>query len=377
MSLVLLAASVAFPCEWDYPIWSIHSTDADPLYRFIQNGKAGYIDQTGKIVIEPKFKFSGNNGGEFHDGLMISFWTEGNYDTQGRLVPGLKSGQFSEGLAVATQDDGKTWGYVDDTGRFIISPRFKSSLSNTVFDFSDGLAAIEVDGQYGYIDHTGNFVIAPQFVAGSYFNDGIARVVVEGSCRYAFIGAEEDPCFELTSGDSACKFAFINKKGDLISSERFDRVKKFSEGLAPVSIGGKWGFIDKAGHHVIEPAFMKAWPFSEGLARLQQGELIGYIDRSGHFAITPKYKGAEDFSDGRAAIGSFDEQKREWTYHYVDQKGKTAFPGRYVQAGSFYKGLAHVMLEKATEPKLVEQVWSGTYGYIDVNGKVIFKYEVK
>ncbi|HEX9002735.1 MAG TPA: hypothetical protein VGB07_22705, partial [Blastocatellia bacterium] len=57
-------------CSWDYLIWMIRSKNADPLYRFVRNDKAGYIENTGKVVIEPKFNVYGNGGGEFHDGLL-------------------------------------------------------------------------------------------------------------------------------------------------------------------------------------------------------------------------------------------------------------------------------------------------------------------
>ncbi len=43
-SLTSLESTV---CSWDYLIWMPHSEQADPLYRFVRNGKAGYIDRSG------------------------------------------------------------------------------------------------------------------------------------------------------------------------------------------------------------------------------------------------------------------------------------------------------------------------------------------
>jgi hypothetical protein len=48
---LLLIASSALSCEWDYPIWIPRNGNADALYRFTKGGKVGYIDQTGKVVI--------------------------------------------------------------------------------------------------------------------------------------------------------------------------------------------------------------------------------------------------------------------------------------------------------------------------------------
>ena len=60
-----------------------------PLFPVIQNGKWGYIDRTGKIVIPPLF-----------DG----------------------TGGFSEGLANVKIGD--KWGFIDKTGRYVIKPQF-------------------------------------------------------------------------------------------------------------------------------------------------------------------------------------------------------------------------------------------------------------
>src|SRR6266852_2075302 len=82
--LFFLTASLVLPCDWDYPIWSIRNRSADPLYRFVRDGKAGYIDNKGTVVIPPSFKVSSNSGGEFHDGRMM---LDGNYiDRSGRPV---------------------------------------------------------------------------------------------------------------------------------------------------------------------------------------------------------------------------------------------------------------------------------------------------
>ena len=74
-------------CEWDYLIWIPRSATADPLYRFTKGRKAGYIDQSGKVVIPPVIPFSGNGEGEFHDGLLEIGVSDGIYvDASGKKV---------------------------------------------------------------------------------------------------------------------------------------------------------------------------------------------------------------------------------------------------------------------------------------------------
>lgn len=104
-----------------------------------QNGKWGYMDAAGKIVIEPRF-----------------FWAE----------------EFSEGLAAFENEDGK-YGYIDETGKVVIEPLFDNWT-----DFSEGLAAVSVDFHWGYVDKTGKWVIQPQFAGGRLFFDGLASVRV-------------------------------------------------------------------------------------------------------------------------------------------------------------------------------------------------------
>src|SRR5262249_15058671 len=155
------------------------------------------------------------------------------------------------------------WGYIDRSGEFAIQARF--AWGSDVWSFSDGLAMIKVKGKYGYIDHSGNFVIKPEFLDGIDFSDGMARVVTEGPCAYF----PDGPCGfanrqhvggRQQGAPTPCKFTYIDKTGRVITRERFDYARNFSEGLAPVRIGKLWGFIDKTGTLVVTTRFDDAEP---------------------------------------------------------------------------------------------------------------------
>ncbi|MEP7211873.1 MAG: WG repeat-containing protein [Acidobacteriota bacterium] len=74
-------------------------------------GKAGFINQQGRIVIPFEFNIAGD---------------------------------FSEGLARVKVGD--KWGYVDETGKVVIAPQFSGARS-----FSEGLARVQVGGdKYEY-----------------------------------------------------------------------------------------------------------------------------------------------------------------------------------------------------------------------------------
>ena len=245
MLIVALTATIAFGCESDYLIWIQRSTSADPLYRFIENDKAGYIDQKGRVVVPPTLSFYGNSGEEFHNGLLSRL--DAPYiDTTGKSAfNGFDGGDFSEGLALARRVKEKLWGYIDTTGQFVISPRFESNANNHISSFSDGLAMIATEGKAGFIDHSASFVIKPQFLEARDFHEGMARVVAEGPCFYL----PKIACASLVQvlgadgGDAwqECKFAFIDKTGRIVSPLRFDDAGDFSEGLAAVKIADRWG----------------------------------------------------------------------------------------------------------------------------------------
>ena len=74
------------------------------LYPVLKGGKWGYIDNTGKMVIEPQF-------------LMAS--------------------RFNEDLAMVVEAKKKKVGYIDREGKFVIEPKFDGGGP-----FSEGFAAM-------------------------------------------------------------------------------------------------------------------------------------------------------------------------------------------------------------------------------------------
>ena len=361
-------------CSWDYPIWIPRSNDADPLYRFVKHGKAGYIDRTGKVVIKPKFPTSGNYGDEFHAGLLDTDISEGEYvNRQGERAfekSFYRGWEFSEGLAVVMEEEGGLWGYIDTTGEFAISPRFQSHPHGYVSPFSDGLARVSVGGKYGYIDNTGEFAVELRFLAAEHFVEGMARVaVVDGPCIY--VG---DGCSNLrvlpegtpwTEDLPFCKYTFVDKSGELLR-DQFDELGDYAEGMAPIRIHRQWGYIDSAGEIVIKPSFEAAWPFSAGVARVLARDRFGFIDASGEWVVPPIFDQVADFSSGLAPV----EQKG---YYFIDKSGSQAFPGRFAEASHFFKGLAHVQLFDIGKDGLSEV--SQKFAYINTSGKVVFSYE--
>lgn len=99
----------------------------------------------------------------------------------------MDAGRFSEGLARVRGVE-LVWierlrtngyragpvGYINKTGHCAIEPRFEAGS-----DFSDGVAAVSLNGLWGYIDKSGKLAIQPQFKEAGPFSRGIALAQVE------------------------------------------------------------------------------------------------------------------------------------------------------------------------------------------------------
>lgn len=379
VAVALLLSVPTIPgCSWSYRLWSIRTKSADPLFQFEKDGKAGYMDAKGKVVIPPTLKGVGGFGGEFHEGLLAAKDELGYHyiDKTGATafrVDAWLAFDFSEGLAAAAQTTGTTrrplWGFIDRTGRFVIEPKYFN-----VSSFSEGLALVSVEGQYGstgYIDQFGNFAVPPTLTYASNFHEGLAVAVVDGPCLNVTSGSCSGPRFRPARAHSSadCKFRFIDRTGRPVSELRFDDAQAFSEGLAAVQIDTVWGYVDKSGRIAIEPRFKYAGSYSQGMAAVNLDGKWGYIDRSGTIVIPPRYDSAAAFSDGRALVYESVPDK-EGIYRFIDKDGAPAFPATYAFAESFTFGLAVVELPR-TEKSGRRAAW------IDTEGRIVYQFALK
>lgn len=149
----------AFPAEFQ---GAEDFSDGMALVRSNVDGKrvCGYIDKSGKLVIKPQF----HQGGPFSEGLAAVFVREEDLPGQDRRDRKSEtdesrshrqqgdSGNIPEDLHPDIAPAGK-WGYIDTTGKFIISPVFDSADV-----FHHGLARVRREKHYGFIDKNGAWV---------------------------------------------------------------------------------------------------------------------------------------------------------------------------------------------------------------------------
>ncbi len=281
---------------------------------FNEGVKWGYLTVSG-IVIRPQFK----SAGPFSEGLATVCTAEGCgvIITQGQFVfqvrdphASLVATWYSDGIG-PVEKDGK-WGYADVSGKVVIPLQFRyagefdtrmarvlrggkyffinregqkvTSEFDGAFDFSEGMAAVEVDHKIGYIRRDGTFVLPPihQGASGIDFLEGLVAVRIGG------------------------KVGFMDATGSIVVKPSYEDAFSFSDGVAPVSSGGKWGYIDKSGRVVVPLQYRIAHMFNEGVASVQfDSGKWGYIDKTGMVALPPIYGAAMPFCAGLAKVETF------------------------------------------------------------------------
>lgn len=324
------------------------------------NDKWGFVDKTGKIIIEPEFEYAY----EFREGLA-SVMLNGKFgviDNTGKIIckPQFDSiNNFTEGLLIV-RDNGK-YGLINSSGKIIIEPKF-----DYVSSFSEGLISIKVDGKYGVIDSNGKMIIEPKFDSIGNFIEGLASIRVNG--KYGVIDNTGkvivEPKFidELKFSEGLAsawfasgKFGVIDNTGKITCEPKFGSMGDFSGGLARVHINNKYGFIDKTGKIIVEPQFDSIGYLDEGLASVLVDGKYGFIDNAGKIIIEPKFDSVSYFSEGLASVYI------DGKYKVIDKTGKTTIESPLGSIGKFSEGLASISDS------------TGKYGIIDKTGKIIIQ----
>ena len=308
---------------------------APRLLTICYQGKYGYIDSAGKLLVEPKYD-------------MLDGARRGGVAAVEDL--------FADGMMAVRI--GHLWGYVDRSQKPVIPPRFDDAER-----FQDGLAVVRLDGKYGVIDKQGRFVAQPRYTHVGPLRQGMARVAAGGH--------------RLEGGLPGGKWGFIDAGGREVVPPKYDYANDFSAGgVAAVNVGGawtgraglsfsggKWGVIDRTGRELAEPRYEFAIGGGCGRASLKLltapltpvkvGRKFGFISEFWKLVVPARYDAAEPFSGPRAAVCAGE------LWGYVDAEGKEAIPPRLDAAGPFSEGLAAARLE-------------GRLVYIDAAGRTAF-----
>ncbi|MBS1808409.1 MAG: WG repeat-containing protein [Acidobacteria bacterium] len=273
-------------------------------------GKIGYIDKTGALIIQPQFTneflnsyFQEGRAG-FRDGIVFRPFRffgitphKGFIDATGKKVINARfrsAGEFREGLTWVVQQQlfprRYKYGFIDRDGNQVIDYVFDEAR-----EFSEGFAPVRKDRRWFFINQSGHEVFGQSFEYVHSFSEGLAAAKIEG------------------------RYGFLDRTGKWTIRPFYDAVCNYSEGLCAIKVGRQWGYVNHEGREVIAPQFSLAGNFSEGLAPVQLEKKFGYIDKTGKIVIPLQFRTAEAFKDGVAYVTLLAEDR--FRSAYIDSSG--------------------------------------------------------
>ena len=235
------------------------------------------------------------------------------------------AGPFSEGHA-AIKVNG-VWGFVDRSGHMVIAPRF-----NDGDPFSEGVTGAEDDESHteGYLDPQGKWAIAPQFETAFSFVNGIAAVVdkdrtygIDHSGQHV-IEPQKDTMLDgriffdgpalrvsrkdiyqrwSSKGELLATFSAPTQDAALKNYPLYMSLRDAGEGLVPAWSGGeKTGYVDFSGKWVIAQQFDEAKKFIAGHAVAKSGDKYGVIDHKGAWVVQPEWASIDVDENGKYSL---------------------------------------------------------------------------
>lgn len=199
------------------------------FFSVVVRERLRFVNKDGEVVINPN-----ENGyeiyGGFHDGLAL-VKKDGKYgyiNTKGKLVIDAVydyAEDFSEGRAIVgnsgygASGDHVQYGVIDKNGKTIVKLKY-----DAIGNFSEGMAWVEKDGKYGYVNKNGKVVVKVKYDSASDFSDSMGKVGKNG------------------------KYGYVNKKGTVVIklSTKYVNTSDFSNGLARLDTSAKsYSYINK------------------------------------------------------------------------------------------------------------------------------------
>ncbi|SHH96750.1 WG containing repeat-containing protein [Chryseolinea serpens] len=303
------------PAGLAQPSRQIQHQEDQNRFRIWVDGKIGFINTYGEIVIDPVFRNANN---------------------------------FSEGLCAARVNG--AFGFIDIHGNFVIPPQYDYAAR-----FVEGRAVCFQDEKRVYIDRNGKEPFANPFKFISHLENGRASVCTYSN-KWGFINAKGelliDTVYELVGGmidhravvSLADEAGLIDENGKfVVPFGKYKTIRGPMEGYYRVEIPdpnpedpkqhGKMGFIDREGTLVMARDSQERGrimgDISNGLVRVElyhksdvrgepEARYGGYINLKGELIFDdPDFVTAFDFADNRGVV-----EKRNGLYSLIDTKGQ-------------------------------------------------------
>ncbi|KAB2877922.1 WG repeat-containing protein [bacterium] len=304
----------------------IHVDAQETLYPIQENGKWGFINKEGVLIIRPQFAWDHAYSPE--NGFIITE-TNGKYGLLNSYGEPLFDPQFDQppefhGRVAWVKKD-ELWGLIDHNGLWLIEPAFE-----TVYGFNNGYAKIEKNGKYGLVDSSGIIVIEPVFMEMSYPSEGFIAVDADGGWGYIdtqgefVIKPRFGSAYDFHSGYALVivnynRWRIIDKSGNFTTEKEFDYLGECGDGLFYAEFGYDKGIVDHAGEFVLKSVSCRY--YNRNLIQYEENEKIGFRNREGRILLKPQFVMADDIGNGWIAV--IDEKNR---LGFIDSLGNIKLP---------------------------------------------------
>ncbi|OFZ20423.1 MAG: hypothetical protein A3D92_14730 [Bacteroidetes bacterium RIFCSPHIGHO2_02_FULL_44_7] len=227
----------------------------------------GYVDVSGKVVIEATYKKVGYFEGE-RAWAMNASGKLGIIDTKGNWLVEAKYDKISDPEPTHHVAIGK----IGELVEFIEADGSTTIMEGVVAfgDFSEGFAWVRQGELVGVVNHKGDWIIPAEYTKIERATSG-------------FVNVKKGELWGL-----------FDVHGKQLLPFDYERIENLNDGLIAVKKAGLWGFSNAAGDIVIEPKFDNVRDFHNGYAAASKGGLWGMINKTGEFTMKPKYHRVND-----------------------------------------------------------------------------------
>lgn len=214
---------------------------------------------------------------EFADSLILPTSINGKYGYMNRygeivITPAYESaGYFMNGLAVVGINN--KYGAINKMGELIIPLNYSS-----VSDFIQGRSIIEINDKLGMIDRNNKMIL---------------------QAEYEDLG---DLASELIYFSKGIRYGYMDVFGTTKIDVHFDEAYSFNNGRALVEIGDYKALIDTKGNYILPPTFEDLAQLTDSLYSFEKDELKGIISISGKIIAEAKYDEIGVFNDNLAYV---------------------------------------------------------------------------
>lgn len=262
----------------DYPYKDELIADANLATIDLQplkvGNKFGYAQKQGNDSLSIVIDVAYEEAGQFSCGLAVVrnkectdakceyFYLDKNgkkaFDTMFSYATDFYRGLAIVGVGNCEEDECK-YGVIDKRGKYVLQPVY-----DFIDDPSEGFYVAEKNDRMGFINLKGEEEISIKYENALPFKQGLAAVQLSGN------------------------WFFIDNTGAQKFINRFTDVSSFSDSLCAVTQDGlTWGYIDMSGNFVIQPQYESAEDFVNGFGVISKKEKD---PKNKNFFISQRYK---------------------------------------------------------------------------------------